>query len=949
MALITTYQDLFPLSTTMLQHPGNGTITIPSSGDARLVCGVGATCDWFNATPIRAPFLYKKIRDLFPTGQPLVVETKLSYYTGTATNRIAGLCITTEPDAGSIAYSYQFGYYKGYNQVVGFYYGPGIAQNILTFTNAADPVSTPHLYRFYWNPWTYPLVIEELNLVLPSGYFCVAFSVNNGTTWTSIGTRATDFDLMQAYAGIFSRTQSAFATQADFAYFTAKQWPADFWKQVPESMGRMVVTAALEDAGATLGQSGQPRFDALGVNDPVQSDAMLPLEDLATFPAVAGPRPRYEFPQIQEDLSVRDSAALEDSLFVQVDETDYIKNKYDADGKELIGGFNTRHVFYYDATLDPWHTHGAGFYGAGRDGVLYYDGVACGPGTFGTLAGGINRAGWAAKDGYLDFGWAATPTISADDEMTCTVTPSINALGLTTNLRWFLTGNFDIQIDYQIVSTGAGPTDNGIVLMATMDWNNEFYVRRKMWNSNLYDKDVKNNGSWASYSSVATSDTSGKLRLVRAGSVVSAYYWNGSAWVQIGSNYTMTYARPVFLQAYLQQSGGTAITATVKIRNFTINSGTTSNLIGWAREASGTYRGVRSDFPEHALIISTESNIDIIDADTSKLWMSFRGATNCIVGGAAGSYYVRQVVMKDGVLMFGMPSVETAADGGFGGWVDFNIDCMRILQPTAGAYKGGYYNVELTTGVVPRDSANGCIAFRNSTRGFFGNYANWVIQTYRVHWTELLHDSGYQYRVFATGAGITMQRWQRWKFEGVAAADINTPNYGISTEVGVMRWVKFQASTLDLFYHDRSKLFIVHYATWAAIIIGGGGSWVENHAYDLSGTLELGERALAQDSMVVVGNYLYYARKEGVYRMDLTTGVSVLRYGVSGSGATYEILPFSRAAISVAYAVDGSTPILFVGMTYPDLSVGVNMDTNTIYWKGRLDDSHVPLTMAVGA
>jgi hypothetical protein len=258
------------------------------------------------------------------------------------------------------------------------------------------------------------------------------------------------------------------------------------------------------------------------------------------------------------------------------------------------------------------------------------------------------------------------------------------------------------------------------------------------------------------------------------------------------------------------------------------------------------------------------------------------------------------------------------------------------------------YNVELTTGIWPRDSSNGCIAFRNSGRSYFGSFTNWAIQNRRVRWLDLLHYNNYQYRAYATGAGVTVQRWERWKYEGNPPASLDTPSFGVSTEVGIMRWVKFQDGSRDLLCHDRSKLFITHYTTWYTIVLGGGGTWVEDHAYTLAGTLETGERVNAQDAMVVVGSYLYYARKEGVYRMDLTTGTSVLFYGCVGSGATYEILPANKAVISVSYGLDGATPVLLVGMTYPDWIAGVNLGANVIYWRGRLDDSHTPYSMAVG-
>jgi hypothetical protein len=70
---------------------------------------------------------------------------------------------------------------------------------------------------------------------------------------------------------------------------------------------------------------------------------------------------------------------------------------------------------------------------------------------------------------------------------------------------------------------------------------------------------------------VPTADTIGKLRWKRVGAVVSAYYWTGAAWAQIGGDYTMTYVRPMFVDVVLAPYGGTA-NVTAKVRNFTVAS-----------------------------------------------------------------------------------------------------------------------------------------------------------------------------------------------------------------------------------------------------------------------------------------------------------------------------------------------------------------------------------------
>lgn len=966
MALITTYQDLFPSSTIMRQRANNGTITIPGAGDARLITPNSVNCQFYYAD-VAAPLLYERLSTMWQSAhpaQPLFLETKLSVFTGTTALRIAGLTIFTTPFLTSLVpfYSYQMGWYKNDSKLHVWYDYPTGEVEVVTAVTTADPASTANLFRIYWNPYNRPMWINEVSVALQADYLCFAYSINNGVTWTSIGTRLRDFDFSQAYAGLFCRKweTSAVNAQADFAYFRAQEWgESDSKYLAPDAYGRSRDKVGFEDAGGIINESSGPaRFDSPdGIKGGItlrDGEPRAGFEDDYSFPPVAGRDTRFDSPDgYKEDLPViRERASFEEALFVQLDNTDYIKAKYDADGREYLGNYAARHILLYDATADPWHTHGAGFYGAGRDGVLYYNGVACGPGSFGTLADGRNKTAWGTVGDYLDTQYTVAPTITADNEIQCVLTTGQVTSGVGSRMRWFLTGDFDIQVDYQIDSTGAGPTDGGINLYAYLDTGaNQFYVRRKMWNSNRYDKDVRNNGSWVSYSSVVTTDTGGKLRLTRVGSVVAAYYWTGSAWAQIGSNYTMTYARPVHIECALAPTGGTA-NATVRLRNFTINSGSTTNLIGWAREAAGTYRGSLTEFPQHALIVSSGNSLDIIDADTNKLWMSFRGGTSNMIGGPDATYYVNQVVMKDGTLLVAYRTLDTATSTGIGIWIDFTLDFVRLHRGTALADAGWIYNVELTTNVWPRDSANGCIAFRNNARGYYSShFDNWQYQDPRANWCDILHDGGYQYRLIANNGGVYLAQWQRWKFEGTGNAHLNTPYYAIGTQTIVTRWAMFRPTSRDILAHNRIKLWVTHYATWSATIGGGGGTWVEDHEYTLAGTVDPDATgALAQDSMALddAAGLLFYARKEGVYAMVLATGVSTLYYGKVGSGATHESLPDYAMVSSIQLTTDSGTAILLVGMARPDRIWAVNRTTHAIYWAGFQDDAHQPLSMTVG-
>jgi hypothetical protein len=218
----------------------------------------------------------------------------------------------------------------------------------------------------------------------------------------------------------------------------------------------------------------------------------------------------------------------------------------------------------------------------------------------------------------------------------------------------------------------------------------------------------------------------------------------------------------------------------------------------------------------------------------------------------------------------------------------------------------------------------------------------------RVNWCDLLHNGGFQYRAIANNGGMYLAKWQRWKFEGLTNAHLNTPTRGVSTKTTSMWWVLFDPTTLDLFYHDRTKLYIVYFATWGSTMISGG-TWVEDLEHTLAGNIDSNTTFQeAQDKMILYAGNLYYARIQGIYKMNITTGVSTLFFGKLGSVATYEILPNYSTIVSIHQALDGVTPLMMIGLTYPDHVVAVNLLTNALYWKGQMLSSPTSVALAVG-
>ncbi len=104
-----------------------------------------------------------------------------------------------------------------------------------------------------------------------------------------------------------------------------------------------------------------------------------------------------------------------------------------------------------------------------------------------------------------------------------------------------------------------------------------------------------------------------------------------------------------------QTLGNTGVSVTFTGTNY--NVGDVFKVASWFTEATGSTRGSKQQFPERSNVIATDSGVDIIDADTQKLWMRFSigdgyfsSATNYIDGATMlnGTLYVPYGAGEDG-------------------------------------------------------------------------------------------------------------------------------------------------------------------------------------------------------------------------------------------------------------------------------------------------------------
>ena len=157
-------------------------------------------------------------------------------------------------------------------------------------------------------------------------------------------------------------------------------------------------------------------------------------------------------------------------------------------------------------------------------------------------------------------------------EMTITAAGLVIYEGLQSRCK--VSEDFDVQVDFTLLnwpaqnfytvrlsadSLPAGPL--GVVGIYRNSYNNENVQMRTV------------NGV---VQNLVVSDSSGKMRLVRTGSTISGYYWNGSQFILLGSSPTTTIDTRIVLDF---ASPSTTSPPNVKIAfdNFMVNKGTVSS------------------------------------------------------------------------------------------------------------------------------------------------------------------------------------------------------------------------------------------------------------------------------------------------------------------------------------------------------------------------------------
>ncbi|HEY3308285.1 MAG TPA: CARDB domain-containing protein [Desulfuromonadaceae bacterium] len=132
------------------------------------------------------------------------------------------------------------------------------------------------------------------------------------------------------------------------------------------------------------------------------------------------------------------------------------------------------------------------------------------------------------------------------------------------NSKWYLDGDFDIQVDFES-NNSCGSEGAEFVVTDGIFW---FYTKNT---SSGPEAGVTINGGWAGWTAIGGHQSSGKMRIVKNSTTIIAFYWNGSGWSELLRSSNSQYGGKPYVVTHVWRGSGCA--ATSKFDNLTINSG----------------------------------------------------------------------------------------------------------------------------------------------------------------------------------------------------------------------------------------------------------------------------------------------------------------------------------------------------------------------------------------
>jgi len=142
--------------------------------------------------------------------------------------------------------------------------------------------------------------------------------------------------------------------------------------------------------------------------------------------------------------------------------------------------------------------------------------------------------------------------------------------------QYSLDGDFDVQVDFDITSEIAPSTSLHRAMLDVKETDNPSNYASIYRHRSTSSRAYSNYSTGGSTTSVATTDTVGKLRLTRSGSTIKCYYWSGSQWEwngnTSGATFTLSTSANVTIKLGATQIANAQWAG--NFDNFIVNSGT---------------------------------------------------------------------------------------------------------------------------------------------------------------------------------------------------------------------------------------------------------------------------------------------------------------------------------------------------------------------------------------